>query len=118
MAVKKKPGKVAMKTQNKMSVTGSPLKKPKIISTKPIGSFSSSMSKSHFGRNKSPLSNIWGFIVWLVGILVSLAVGFGMVGKTLMIPYIHTLVTVSAGWIVIVLTLVGVLLKIIDVVRR
>lgn len=66
-------------------------------------------------RVRSPLAGVWGFIVWLVGILVSLAVGFGMIGMTLRIPYIPDFVTLIAGWIVVVLALLGVLLKLIDV---
>lgn len=66
-------------------------------------------------KRSGPLAEIWGFIIWLVGILVSLAVGFGMVGGTLTVPYISVLITIVAGWIVVILTLLGVLLKIIDV---
>ena len=67
-----------------------------------------------YRRNKGPLAAIWSFIVWLVGVLVSLAVGFGMADGTLQIPYIPTLLTATAGWIVIILALLGILLKIID----
>ena len=66
-------------------------------------------------RRRGPLAGVWGFIVWLVGVLVSLAVGFGMSDGTLRIPQIPQIITAAAGWIVIVLALLGVLLKIIDV---
>ena len=65
-------------------------------------------------QRRSPLTDIWGFIIWLAGILVSLAVGFGMTDRTLKIPFIADIITIVAGWIVIILTLLGVLLKIID----
>ncbi len=68
----------------------------------------------HARRRRSPLAGIWGFIIWLVGILVSLAVSFGMTDGTLRIPFIADIITIIAGWLVIILTLLGVLLKIID----
>jgi len=55
--------------------------------------------------------------VWLTGILVSLAVGFGMIDKILPIKFIPESVTVIAGWIVVVLTLVSVILAIIHKLR-
>jgi len=61
-----------------------------------------------------PISNLVSLAVWITGILVSLAVGFGMTGKTLTIPYISEIVTVIAGWIVVVLTIVSVILAIAD----
>ncbi len=48
---------------------------------------------------------------WLTGILVSLAVGFGMISGTLTIPYVEVIVPI-AGWIVVILTLVSVILAI------
>ena len=59
------------------------------------------------------LSKIVTLVVWLTGILVSLAVGFGMISKTLTIPYIQPIVPI-AGWIVVVLTITGVILSIIN----
>ena len=66
-------------------------------------------------KRRGPLAEVWSFIIWLAGILVSLAVGFGMVGGTLTVPYITVLITAVAGWIVVILTLLGVLLKLVDV---
>jgi len=51
-----------------------------------------------------------GVIVWLVGVLVSLAVGFGMIGKTLTVPMIPTIITVIAGWIVVIGAIVGLIM--------
>ena len=60
------------------------------------------------------LEGLWSLIAWLTGILVSLAVGFGMTGEILTIPNIPSVITITAGWIVIVLALLGAVLKIID----
>lgn len=62
----------------------------------------------------SVLSNVITLIVWLTGILVSLAVGFGMIDGKLTVWNIPTIITVYAGWIVVILTIVGVVLKIIE----
>ena len=53
-------------------------------------------------------------VVWLVGILVALSVGSGMIGKVLVVPFILPIITVSAGWIIVVLALLGALLSVID----
>jgi len=55
-------------------------------------------------RYKSPALNI---VAWLTGIIVSLAVGFGLIGGTLSVPYIG-IVNVVFGWIVIATTIIGV----------
>ena len=60
-----------------------------------------------------PISNLVNLAAWLTGILVSLAVGFGMVSGTLTVPYIQPVIPI-AGWIVIILTLVSVILAIAD----
>lgn len=65
-------------------------------------------------KRSSPLASVWGFIMWIVGILVSLAVGFGMADQVLTIKFVPIVITVLAGWVVVVLILLGVLLKIID----
>ena len=48
-------------------------------------------------------------IAWFTGIIVSLAVGFGLVGGTLSVPYIG-IVNVIFGWLVIAMTLVGIIM--------
>ena len=53
-------------------------------------------------------------VAWLVGILVALSVGFGMTSKVLMIPVIPAILTVTAGWIIVILTIVGAVLTIKD----
>ena len=47
-------------------------------------------------------SGVLNVIAWLTGILVSLAVGFGMIYNTLTIPILPTIVTQIAGWIVVI----------------
>lgn len=44
---------------------------------------------------------------WSVGILVSLAVGFGMIGQTLVIPTIPSAFGVAIGWIIVAVTVLG-----------
>ena len=61
-----------------------------------------------------PVSAAVSFIVWLTGVLVSLAVGFGMIDKSLTIPQIPEVVTLVAGWIVVILTIVSVIMAIVD----
>ncbi len=53
-------------------------------------------------------------VVWLTGILVSLAVGFGMADGILVIRWIPDSITVIAGWAVVILTLLGVILAVIE----
>ena len=51
-------------------------------------------------------------ITWIVGVLVSLAVGSGMIDGTLGIPAIPEVITVIAGWIVVVGAIISVILAI------
>lgn len=61
-----------------------------------------------------PLGKLVSLIVWLTGVLVSLAVGFGMVDGTLTAStlFIPVVVTQWAGWLVVVLTILSVVLAI------
>ncbi len=64
-----------------------------------------------------PLAKAVHFIGWLTGVLVALAVGFSMTkGGALYdsIPYIPTALTAFAGWVVVILTIVGAVLAIVD----
>jgi len=63
---------------------------------------------------KGSISMLVSLAVWLTGVLVSLAVGFGMTGEVLTIPNIQVIVTIIAGWIVIGLTILSVVLAIVD----
>lgn len=53
--------------------------------------------------------NFSAFIAWIVGILVSLAVGSGMIQGTLSVPFIPTIITVIAGWIVAIGAIISVI---------
>ena len=62
------------------------------------------------------MPKLLNFVAWLTGVIVSLAVGFAMVGETLTIPWLDVVgagvVVVVAGWIVIISTLISVVLAI------
>ncbi len=51
-------------------------------------------------------------IAWLVGIIVSLAVGFGLVFQVLFIPKIPVVITQIAGWIVVIGAVISVIIAI------
>ena len=53
--------------------------------------------------------NLSGVLAWVVGILVSLAVGSGMIDTTMTIPYIHQIITIIAGWIVVIGAIISVI---------
>jgi len=55
-------------------------------------------------------------IMWIVGVLVSLAVGFGMTSGTLTVPLVQPIVPI-AGWIVVIGTVIGVILAIVKALK-
>ena len=55
---------------------------------------------------------IIGVITWIVGILVALAVGSGMINGPLTVPGIPTIVTVIAGWVVVIGAIISVILAV------
>ena len=57
---------------------------------------------------------ILSFVAWVTGVMVSLAVGFAMIGGTLSLPTWLGGQTVAmlAGWIVVLTTALGVVLAI------
>ena len=56
------------------------------------------------------LGKLLGAIIWLTGILVSLAVAFGMIDGVLAVRWIPGWFTALVGWVVVVTTLLGVIL--------
>lgn len=56
--------------------------------------------------------SLMGILTWIVGIIVSLAVGSGMIDETLTIPGIPAIVTIIAGWIVVIGAIISLLLAI------
>jgi hypothetical protein len=60
-----------------------------------------------------PFAKVVKVLMWITGVIVALAVGFGMAYGPLTVPYLEMVVPI-AGWIVIVLTIAGVIMAIID----
>jgi len=59
---------------------------------------------------------VLNFIAWLTGVIVSLAVGFAMIGGTLDLPSWlggHVLAMI-AGWVVVITTLISAVMAIIN----
>ena len=63
-------------------------------------------------EKEKPVSSLINIAAWITGVLVSLAVGFGMVDGVLSVRFIPAVITVIAGWLVVVLTIVSVILAI------
>ncbi len=63
-----------------------------------------------------PVNKALSIIAWITGVLVALAVGFGMTGGTLTVPYVQPIVPL-AGWIVIVLTIIGAIMAIAEALK-
>ena len=66
----------------------------------------------------SALGNLISLIGWITGIIVSLAVGFGLVDKVLKVRFLPTPFTVAVGWVVVILTIAGTLMAIFDNLSR
>jgi len=64
------------------------------------------------------MSKLISLVVWITGALVSLAVGFGMAQGALTVPWLTNIgagiATVIAGWIVVILTVISVILAIVN----
>ncbi len=58
-------------------------------------------------------SNLMGIVMWIVGVLVSLAVGFGMIDKVLIVRWIPEVITVIAGWVVVIGAVIGIITAIV-----
>ena len=107
MAEKKKSAK---KTSKKKTAAKKTSKKP--------------MEEMKGKPEKGFLEKSMGFLAWLTGVIVSLAVGFGMVSENLFVGpaasdlWIPTGVTVFFGWVVVVTTLLSVVLAIIHKLQR
>ncbi len=53
-------------------------------------------------------------LIWISGVLVALAVGFGMIDGVLSVRFIPVEITALAGWVVVVLTVLSVILVFFD----
>jgi hypothetical protein len=69
-------------------------------------------------ENRNALTRTISFLVWLTGVIVSLAVAFGMIDGILTIRLIPVGITVFFGWIVVATTLIGVILAITNYIWR
>lgn len=58
------------------------------------------------------VKGVLNFVAWLTGVIVSLAVGFAMIDGVLYVKWIPEVVTMVAGWIVVITTLVSAVLAI------
>ena len=58
-------------------------------------------------------ASLLGVITWIVGVLVSLAVGSGMIQGILAVPGIPGVVTVIAGWVVVVGAIISVIMAVV-----
>jgi len=56
--------------------------------------------------------NLIGILAWVVGIIVSLAVGSSMIDKTLTIQLIPEIITIIAGWVVVIGAILSAILTI------
>lgn len=72
------------------------------------------MAKRQSGR-------VLSFVAWFTGVVVSLAVGFGLINQTLMLPWwlggasqVGMFITVLVGWIVVITTLVSAILAVLQ----
>lgn len=64
-----------------------------------------------------PVNKLLSAIVWIAGVLVALAVGFGLINTVLVIPAVPEILTIFAGWVVVVLTIIGVIMAIAEALK-
>ncbi len=57
-------------------------------------------------------NNLAAVLTWIVGVIVALAVGSGMIDGTLAVPAIPGIITIIAGWVVVVGAIISVILAI------
>jgi len=63
----------------------------------------------HYTTRKN---NLVGILTWIVGVIVALAVGSGMIDSTLSIPAIPAVITIIAGWVVVIGAILSLVLAI------
>ena len=70
-------------------------------------------------KETTTVRKLLGFVAWITGVIVSLSVAFGMIYGPLGLPTWlgGNLVAIVAGWIVVITTILGVILAIVDHVR-
>lgn len=62
------------------------------------------------------VKNMLNIVAWATGVIVSLAVGFAMIGGSLTIPWLDAvgagIVPVIAGWVVVITTIISAVMAI------
>lgn len=68
---------------------------------------------------KKSLEKIVSFLMWLTGVIVALTIGLAMINGTLSLPAWlgGAVLAVIAGWIVVIATVIGVVLEIIELAK-
>jgi uncharacterized membrane protein len=56
-------------------------------------------------------NNLMGIIAWIVGVIVSIAVGFALIDGVIAVPFIGV-ANVIAGWIVVIGAIISVIMAI------
>ncbi len=64
-------------------------------------------------QKTGPLGKILQLLLWFTGVIVSLAVAFGMIDGVLSVRFIPIGIMAFFGWVVVVTTILGVLVAII-----
>mgnify|MGYP006899816344 CR=1 FL=1 len=67
-------------------------------------------------KSSDGMGRLLSFVAWLTGVIVSLSVGFAMIDRILTLPYWLGGQTVAmiAGWVVVITTLLGVVLALLN----
>ena len=65
-------------------------------------------------QERGVLTKLLQFLAWLTGVIVSLAVAFGMIDGILKVWFIPIGVTIFFGWVVVATTLLGVIIAIVN----
>ncbi|MBA3064560.1 hypothetical protein FP803_03930 [Candidatus Woesearchaeota archaeon] len=68
---------------------------------------------------KNSMAKFISFLMWLTGVIVALTIGFAMIGGSLSLPAWlgGAALAMIAGWVVVITTLLGVVLKIIELIK-
>ncbi len=77
------------------------------------------MGKGSKKMGKNLMVKLISFLMWLVGVIVALTIGFAMIKGTLSLPVWLGGATLAmiAGWIVVIATVLGVILEIIELIK-
>ena len=67
---------------------------------------------------KNSLNKAFAWVTGLAGSILLLTVSWAMITGTLFVAKVPSWLTVSSGWLIFILTLVGIVLGIVGVVRK